>query len=74
MCDLGILFGHKLSQLKLEIHVVKYLSQRQRRLQTRCQNINFEYQVQMRWLLKEMEDGSVIGFIACYAQNTTTGD
>ena len=38
MCELGLLFGHKLSHLKFEIHVVMHLSQR--RLQTRCQNIN----------------------------------
>jgi hypothetical protein len=34
----AILFGHKLSHLKFEIHVVMHLSHR--RLQRRCQNIN----------------------------------
>ena len=38
MCELGLLFGHKLNHLKFEIHVVMHLSQR--RLQMRCQNIN----------------------------------
>ena len=38
MCEVGLLFGHKLSHLKFEIHVVVRLSQW--RLQTRCQNIN----------------------------------
>ena len=37
MHELGLLFDHKLSQLKSEIHVVMHLSQW--RLQTRCQNI-----------------------------------
>ena len=57
MCELGLLFGHKLSHLKFEIHVVMHLSQR--RLQTRCQNINSSSQ--MRWLLKGM--GDVIGLL-----------
>ena len=38
MCEYAILFGHKLSHLKFEIHVVMHLSHR--RLQRRCQNIN----------------------------------
>ena len=38
MCELGLLFGHTLSRLSFEIHVVMHLSQR--RLQMRCQNIN----------------------------------
>ena len=38
MCELRLLFGHTLSHLKFEIHVVMRLSQR--RLQTCCQNIN----------------------------------
>ena len=49
----------KLNHLKFEIHVVMHLSQR--RLQTRCQNINCK--LQMRWLLKEMGDGTVIGLL-----------
>ena len=35
MCSLGLLFGHNLSHLKFEIHVVMHLSQR--RLKTRSQ-------------------------------------
>ena len=35
---MAILFGHKLSHLNFEIHVVMHLSHR--RLQTSCQNIN----------------------------------
>ena len=38
MCEVDLLFGHRLSHLKFEIHVVMHLSQR--RLQTCCQNIN----------------------------------
>ena len=45
MHELGLLFDHKLSQLKSEIHVVMHLSQW--RLQTRCQNINFDVALQV---------------------------
>ena len=37
MCELGLLFGHKLSPSKFEIHVVIDLSWQ--RMQTRSQNI-----------------------------------
>ena len=57
MCELSLLFGHKL--LKFEIHVVMHLSQR--RLQTRCQNTNSSSQ--MRWLLKGMGDGTLNGLV-----------
>ena len=59
MCELSLLFGHKLSHLKFEIHVVMHLSQR--RLQTRCQNTNWSSQ--MRWLLKGMAGGTLIGLL-----------
>ena len=59
MCELGLLFGDKLSHFKFEIHVVMHLSQRS--VQTRCQNTILS--VQMRWLLKEMEDGTLIGLL-----------
>ena len=59
MCELSLLFGHKLSHLKFEIHVVMHLSQR--RLQTRCQNTNSSSQ--MRWLLKGMAGGTLIGLL-----------
>ena len=59
MCELSLLFGHKLSHLKFEIHVVMHLSQR--RLQTRCQNINSSSP--MRWLLKGMAGGTLIGLL-----------
>ena len=38
MFELSLIFGHKLSHSKFEIHVVMHLPQR--RLQTRCQNVN----------------------------------
>ena len=59
MCELGLLFGDKLSHLKFEIHVVMHLSQQS--VQTRCQNSNSS--VQMRWLLQGMEDGTLIGLL-----------
>ena len=59
MCELGLLFGHKLSHLKFEIHVDMHLSQR--RLQTRCRNTNSSSQ--MRWILKGMAGGTLIGLL-----------
>ena len=63
-------FGHRLSHLKLEFHVVMHLSQR--RLQMRCENINLS-----SWnALAFKGDGRWHShwFIACYAQNTPTGN
>ena len=69
MCELGLLFGHKLSYLKFEIHVVKHLSQE--RLQTRCQNINSSSSNALA--LKGDERWNSHCFFARYAQNTPTG-
>ena len=68
MCELGQLFGHKLSHLKFEIHV--HLSHR--RLQTRFQNINSDSNA----LMALKGDGSwhSHGFVARYAQTTPTGN
>ena len=45
---LGLLFRHKLSHFKFEIHVVMHLSQRY------CKRQNINLSSQMRWLLKGM--------------------
>ena len=54
MCELSLLFGHK---QPFEVHVVM-LSQR--RLHTCCQNT---LSSQMRWLLKGMAGGTLIGLL-----------
>ena len=54
MCELGVIFGHK---QPFEIHVVMHLSQWRR--QTCCQNLS----TQMRWLLKGLGDGTLIGLL-----------
>jgi hypothetical protein len=69
MCELGQLFGHYLSHLKFEIHVVMHLSQR--RQQAHCQNINssgsnaLALEGDGRW--------NCHWFVARYAQNRPTG-
>ena len=73
MIELGLLFGNKLlakNHLKFEIHVVMHLSQR--RLQTRCQNINSS---SSNALMALKGDGrwNSHWFIARYVQNTPTG-
>ena len=56
MCELGLLFGHKLSHFKFEIHVVMHPSQR--RLQTS------KYQLaSSNALALEMKDGTLIGLL-----------
>ena len=69
MFELGLLFGHKLSHLKYEIHAVMHLSQQ--RLQTRSQNINSS----SSYALALKGDGRLNShwFVACYPQNTPTG-
>ena len=65
----AVLFGHKLSHLKFEIHV--HLSHR--RLQTRCQNINLS---DLNVLMALKGDGSRHShwLIARYPQTTHTGN
>ena len=67
----AILFGHKLSHLKFEIHVIMHLFHQ--RLQTRCQNINSS---DSNALMALKGDGSWHShwFVACYAQPTPTGN
>ena len=67
----AILFGHKISHLKFEIHVVMHLSHR--RLQMCCQNINLS---DSNALMALKGDGRWHShwFIARYAQTTPTGN